>query len=138
MGSLIRLAVGLVIESGIAGGVRSATRRLAAAAICAGLAALLIVAALGCLATALWMSVLPSLGPVGAPLVVAAVLLASALALALAIWLIMRHGRRHSGAGRVVELLLAEATDLIKEHKAAVLLAAVLAGVAAATGGRKS
>jgi len=136
MGSLIELAAWLLIESGRAGSVRAATIRMTAAAICAAFAAVLILAALGSAATALWIFTLPSLGPVGAPLVVAAALSTLTLSLATAAWLIMRHSRRKLGA-TAPQLLLTEATRLFNEHKGAVLMAAVVAGMAAADRGRK-
>jgi len=136
MGSLIELAAWLLIESGRAGSVRAATIRMTAAAVCAAFAAVLILAALGCAATALWIFTLPSLGPVGAPLVVAAALSTLTLSLAAAAWLIMRHSRRKLGA-TAPQLLLTEATRLFNEHKGAVLMAAVVAGMAAANRGRK-
>ncbi len=137
MGRLIELAAWLLIESGRAGSVRAATIRMTAAAICAAFAAVLILAALGCAATALWIFTLPALGPVGAPLIVAAALSSVTLSLATAAWLIMRHSRRRLGAGAAPQLLLSEATRLFNEHKGAMLLAAVIAGMAAANGGRK-
>ncbi len=137
MGSLIKLAAWLLIESGRAGSVRAATIRMTTAALCAGLAAVLMPAALGCVATALWIFTLPSLGPVGAPLVVAATLSTVVLILATAAWLIMRHSWRRRDAATAPQLLLSEATRLFNEHKGAVLLAAIVAGMAAANGGRK-
>jgi hypothetical protein len=138
MGSLIKLAAWALIESGRARIVGPATIRMTAAALCAGLAAVLMLVALGCVATALWIFTLPFLGPVGAPLVVAATLSIVILILATAAWLIIRHSRRGSGAGAAPQLLLSEAMRLFSEHKGAVLLAAVVAGMAAANGGRKS
>ena len=137
MGNLIELTARLLIESGRAGGARAATIRMTAAALCAGLAAVLMLAALGCAATALWIVALPSLGTVGAPLVVAATLSTVALILAIAVWLVMRHGWRRQGGAMAPQLLLSEATRLFNEHKGVALLAAVVAGMAAATNGRK-
>ena len=137
MGSLIKLAAWVLIEFARTGRVRVAAVRMTAAALCTGLAVVLMLAALGCLVTALWMFVLPSLGPVGAPLVVAATLSAATLVLAVAVWLIIRHGRRKQGAATEPQLLLSGATRLFNEHKGAVLLAAIVAGMAAASGGRK-
>jgi hypothetical protein len=138
MGSLIKLAAWALIESGRAGIVQPATIRMTVAALCAGVAAVLMLVALGCVATALWIFTLPSLGPVGAPLVVAASLSIVTLILATAAWRIMRHGRRRPGAIAAPELLLSEATRLFNQHKGAVLLAAVVAGMTVANGGRKS
>src|SRR3990172_1679423 len=136
MGGLIKLAAWLLLEPGRPGSARAAAVRMTAAALCAGLAAVLVLAALGSAATALWIFTLPSLGPVGAPLVVAAALSTLTLSLAAAAWLIMRHSRRKLGA-TAPQLLLTEATRLFNEHKGAVLMAAVVAGMAAANRGRK-
>jgi hypothetical protein len=137
MGSLIKLATWALIESGRAGSARAATVRMTAAALCAGLAAVLVLAALGCTATALWVLVLPTLGPVGAPLVVAACLSVMTLILAMAGWMILRRKRLGPDIAVAPEFLLSEATRLFSEHKGAVLLAALVAGVAVANGSRK-
>lgn len=137
MGSLIKLAAWALIESGRAGNARAATIQIAALALCVGLATILILAALGCAAAALWNFTLPSLGAVGAPLVVAASLSAMTLILATAAWLMMRYNRRRPGAATAPQLLLSEAARLFNEHKGAVLLAAVVAGMAAANGRRE-
>jgi hypothetical protein len=137
MGSLIKLATWALIESGRAGSARAATVRMTAAALCAGLAAVLALAALGCTATALWVLALPTLGPVGAPLVVAACLSVMTLILAMAGWLIMRRKRLRPDIAVAPEFLLSEATRLFSEHKGAVLLAALVAGMAVANGSRK-
>jgi hypothetical protein len=137
MGSLIKLATWALIESGRAGSARAATIRMTTAALCAGLAAMLALAALGCAATALWIVALPALGPVGAPLVVAASLSLLTRMLAMTGWRIVRHGRQRPDVTVAPEFLLSEATRLFSEHKGAVLLAALVAGMAAANGGRK-
>jgi len=137
MGSLIKLAAWALIESGRAGSARAATIRMSAAALCAGLAAMLVLAAFGCAATALWIAVLPALGPVGAPLVVAAGLSIVTLIVAMLGWQIVRHGRQRSSVAVAPEFLLSEATRFFSEHKGTVLLAALVAGMAAANGSRK-
>jgi hypothetical protein len=137
MGSLIKLAAWALIESGRAGSARAATIRMSAAALCAGLAAMLVLAAFGCAATALWIAVLPALGPVGAPLVVAAGLSIVTLIVAMIGWQIVRHGRQRSPVAVAPEFLLSEATRFFSEYKGAVLLAALVAGMAAANGSRK-
>jgi len=103
------------------------------AASCAGLASLTILAALGCAAAALWIFALPALGPVGAPLAVAAALVAATASLATVAWLLMRDSRQ----GLQGQPLLTEALRLFSEHKGAVLLAAVVAGMATADSSRK-
>jgi hypothetical protein len=137
MGGLIQLAMAGLIAAGKAGSVRDATLRLTAAAFCAVLAVVLLLAALACAAAALWIFTLPSLGPVGAPLAVAGTLTAVMLVMAAAAGLILRRRRPASGIDMAPQFLLSEATRLFSEHKGAVLLAAALAGMAAANGGRK-
>ena len=80
---------------------------------------------------------LPALGPVGAPLVVAASLSIVTLVLATAGWLIVRRSRPRPDVAAAPEFLLSEATRLFSEHKGAVLLAALVAGMAVANGSRK-
>lgn len=138
MGSLIKLATWALIESDRLGSARAATIKMTAAALCAGLAAVLMLAALGCAACALWIVALPSLGPVGAPLVAAAGLSLVTLILGMTGWRIVRQGRQRPAITVAPEFLLSEATRLFSEHKGAVLLAALVAGMAAASGGRKS
>jgi hypothetical protein len=142
MGNLIKLATWALIEFGKAGDVRPGATRVAAVALCAGLAALSLLAALGCAAAALWIGLLPVLGAVGAPLVVAAGLAASALSLAASAWLVMRDRRPRAEPTMMPDLvppeLASEATRLFREHKGAVLLAALVAGMTVAQGGRKS
>lgn len=138
MGSLIKLATWALIETGRAGSARAATVRMAAAAFCASLAVVLALAAFGCAATALWVATLPALGPVGAPLVVAIGLSAVTLILAVIGWQIVRHSRQRLDVAVAPEFLLTEATRIFSEHKGAVLLAALVAGMAVASGSRKS
>jgi len=142
MGNLIKVATWALIEFGKAGGARTAATRVTAVALCAGLAAVLSLAALGCAAAAFWIGLLPMVGAVGAPLVVAASLTTAALILAASAWLVMRDRRPGPDAAMMPDLLLpdlvSEATRLFREHKGAVLLAALVAGMAVAQGGRKS
>jgi hypothetical protein len=137
MRSLIEVAAWVLAESGAARSARTAAIRMAVSALCAGLAAMLILAVLGAAAAALWIFTLPSLGPVGAPLVVAAALSTVTLIVAAAAWLAIRQSRRRSDSAIAPQLLLSEAMRLLNEHKGAVLLAAVVAGMAAANTGRK-
>jgi hypothetical protein len=137
MGGLLEVAASVLMEFGRARNARAAAIRMAVSALCAGLAAVLMLAVLGAAAAALWIFTLPSFGPVGAPLIVAATLSAVTLILAATAWLTIRHGRRKSGSTIAPQLLLSEATRLLNEHKGAVLLAAVVAGMAAANTGRR-
>ena len=137
MGYLVQLAAEILAGSAKALGIRAAAIRMAAAVLCSGLAATLLLAALGCTATALWLFSLPSLSPVGAALVVAAGLSILTLILGAAVWFIMHQGaprQRNSVAGIPLQL---EATRIFSEHKGALLLAAVIAGIAAANRSRR-
>jgi hypothetical protein len=99
---------------------------------------MLMLAALGSAAAALWNFSLPSLGPVGAPLAVAATLCATAVGLlAMAAWHVLRRGRRGPSAA-TQHMLLSQASRIFNEHRVAVLLAAVVAGVAAESESRRS
>lgn len=137
MSSLIKLLAWGLIESGRAGTARAATIRMTIAALCAGLATVLMLGALGCAVTALWIFMLPFLGPIGAPLIIAAALLVAALIMAAIVWLVGRHDRRKPDLAMAPQLLLSEATRFFSEHKGAVMLAALVAGMAVANGGRK-
>ena len=81
---------------------------------------------------------MPSLGPVGAPLVVAAAFLILTLILVAIACRVRRPGRRKAAAAPAATASLApELARILKEHKGTVLLAAALAGMAAASGRRK-
>ena len=137
----IEPAAWAVSELDSAGAGRAARARIAGACLCAGAAVVLTPAALGCAAAALWMFTLPYVGPVGAPLVVAAALSITILGLAAAARIILRHGRRRPGAApapQLPELLLSEAAHLFNENKSAALLAAVVAGMAVSSDNRPS
>ena len=137
MGSLVKLATWALVEARGAGRVRAAAIRMGMLAACAAFAAILALGALGCAAAALWSFALPSLGPVGAPLVVAAALLVVAAIVVATTWLATRDRRTKPAPAAGPPLLMAEATRLFNGHKGVVLLAAVVAGMVAANGGRK-
>lgn len=93
-----------------------------AAAVCAA-------AAMFCAIAAIWIYAITFVGPVGAPLIVAAL-----LAVMSAIFLVVRRSairphRPPPSPDPVPAILLAEATQLLKDHKGLTLLAAVLAGL---------
>lgn len=137
MGHLLQLAAEILAGSGKALGIRTAAIRMAAAVLCSGLAAALLLAALGCTATALWLFALPSLSPVGAALVVAAGLSILTLIFGAAVWFIMHRGAPRQRNGVAGFPLQFEATRLFGAHKGALLLAAAIAGMAAANRSRR-
>ncbi len=126
---LIRLAL-LFAGGGSAGKGRQAANHVAHVAVATLAAVCCGVAALACALAALWLYLLPRLDPTGATLVVAGVL----CSLCLALLAFVRYGLRPdppANQGIAPALLIAETTRLINENKAAVLLAALLAGLVA-------
>ena len=124
------------------GGIGVAARRMTAVAWCAVLATALAIASVGCAVAALWVFVLPEVGPVGAALIAAAALLLLCLSLLAIIRSILR--RRPAPlptavatSAAVPALLIAEASRLMIENKGAALLAALLAGATAGSLSRK-
>jgi hypothetical protein len=130
MDDLIKLALALAK----AGATRPAARCVACAAIGSVAAGGCAIAALACALTALWIYALPYAGTVGAPLVVAGVLVVLCLCTLLLVrhWLAPR--RAPPPAAAAPALLLADATRLMRDHKAPVLLTALLAGLIAGRG----
>jgi len=137
MGSLIKLAVSALLATGGVNHLQASITRLAIVAACAALAAVMMLGALGCLAAALWIYTLPSLGPVGAPLVVAAAFLIVTLILVAVACRVRRPGRRKAAGAPAAASLAPELARILRDHKGTVLLAAALAGMAAASGRRK-
>lgn len=111
-------------------------RRMTSAAWCALLATTFATASVGCGVAALWIFVLPAVGPVGAPLIAAGALLLLCVALVVTIRGILRRRPAPISAAAVPDaaipaLLIAEASRLLDENKGAALLAALLAGAVA-------
>ncbi len=131
MSELLKLALAL------AEGVAVQRARPAAARICyVAFAALCAVAALACALAALWIYALPYVGAAGAPLVVAGVLLVLVLAL-LALRGYAGRRRLASPEDIAATALLGEVARLVKEHKGAVLIAALFIGLLAGTDKKK-
>jgi len=138
MGNLLKLALTALAASSQTSALKVFTGRMLAAMVLGGLALVLAVGAWGCLCAALWIGLTPSFGPVGAPLAVAALCVLVAGILALVAWVLTRRRRSRLETAAQVEALLSEAGDLIKEHKAAAVLGAILLGMLAGNSGRRS
>jgi hypothetical protein len=136
MEAVIGSALMAIARRGLAETIGMAPGQLAMAAVCGIVAAILMMASVGCVATALWIWEVPRLGPVGAPLVVAAAFLVVCLAALALARHALRPRRTESSFDATAALLLAEATRLLKEHKGAVLTAAFIAGLDAGRKGR--
>jgi hypothetical protein len=142
MDVLMRGAEIAFAETISAGGIGVAVRRMTATVWCAVLATALAIASVGCAVAALWVFVLPEVGPVGAPLIAAAALLLLCLSLLAIIRSILR--RRPAPLPTAVvtgaaipALLIAEASRLMEQNKGAALFAALLAGATAGSLSRK-
>jgi len=134
---LLRLATMAAAAFGKAGSIGRTTGRITAAALCASLAAVSVIAAGGCAAAALWLYAIPHVGAAGAPLVAAGGLLVFCVVLMIVARGILHYRRRASRSMPAPGLLLEEALRLFSENKGALLLAALVAGLAAGNSGRK-
>lgn len=135
MGALMRAALIAFSETAAVSRLSGKARRMSIAACCAVVAAAFALASVGCAIAALWVSVLPAVGPVGAPLIAAAALLLLCLALLATVARLSRHRPPPLPALAIPEaaipaLLIAQASRLVAENKGAALLAALLAGAA--------
>ncbi len=126
MSELLKLTLAL-LGSGVSRQGGKTAERVAHATIAAGAVALCLVGALACALTALWIYLLPHIGPVGAPLIVSSVLLL------IAAGVLMRKPRPPAPRAPEIapEALLREASRLLKAYKVEALIAALLAGLVA-------
>jgi len=134
MQDLIALVLAVVQAAALQRARPSRARRLCVAAGVAGLVLCYLVAS-ACLLTALWLFLLPRVGEVGAPLVIAGLLVVKALVILA--WL--RFGQARAAQPSPAEIspsvLLAEVDRLFKAHKGSAVAAALLVGLMA--GGAK-
>jgi len=137
MGSLLKLALTALAASSQTSALKIFTGRMLAAGVIGVVATLLIAAAWGCLCAALWIGMIPALGPVGAPLAVAGLCIVIAGILALIAWSLIRRRRAPVSPQLQFDALLGEGSRLINEHKGAALLVAALLGMLAGNSGRK-
>lgn len=134
MGSLLRFVLSVLAASSRSSAIAAFSGRVVAVIVCASFAALLAVAAIGCVGAALWIALIPVPGPVGAPFTVSAAFLVPAGILTLFARLLMR--RKRLGDTLQAELLLGETGRFFNENKGAALLAAALAGMLAGNDSR--
>jgi hypothetical protein len=142
MDALLKAAAITFVKIAAGDRIGAAVRRNGVAAGCAVAGAAFAAASIGCAVAALWVFVLPKVGPVGAPLIAAAALLSACLTLLAIMRSILRRRPTPLPAAVVPPaadpaVLIAEAMRLFDENKGAALLAAVLAGISAGSPGRK-
>lgn len=117
------------IENLVSRALHDAVARLAATCTVMLLAGGCAAVGLGCVLAALWLFLLPYLGPVGAPLAIGGSLLLVGLVV-VALGRISRSFQPPAPLHNVLPALaVAEATNLLKDHKSSVLIAAVIAGL---------
>lgn len=125
---LVKLALA-ALQTGAARNAQQSIKLLVRLALLQMVAALCVVAALGCALGALWTYVAPILGAAGALLAGAGVLGAMAL---VALGLAQRAGKMRSrtrALGSQGDATLATAANLFKQHAGLAVVAALLAGV---------
>ncbi len=124
---LVARAAGTVAER-----LGKALQRAITTMVCAILAGILLLAAFGCAVAALWIFLRPQIGPVFTPLAVAGLFLLLAVALLLVSRAVSDGTSARASAAAAGDPLAELATDalrLLREHKGAALLSAVLAGL---------
>jgi hypothetical protein len=132
MAALIRLALEVATRMGAATSIGDCARRIVVVSLGAIAVGVLIIASVGCAVASLCIFCIPRLGPEGAPLVVACILLAMGLAvLLMLIWLSPWRSRARPPSSAAPASVLADVMRLFKDDKAAVLIAALVAGLAA-------
>jgi hypothetical protein len=116
----------------------AAATRISIMVLCSAFAAVAATGAVGCLVAALWVAALPHLGPAGAALAAAGALgLISLIPIAL-VFTIGHRGRRQARVSPDTQTALIEVSRLLKESKGAMLLGALIAGLAAGSAHRGS
>jgi hypothetical protein len=129
MAGLLRCA-DAIVQLG-ASRAAAAARRISVMALGGAFAVVAAMGTIGCLVAALWIFALPSFGQGGAALVAAGALFLLSLVL---FALVLRFGRgrqRPRPSGHGSQIPAADIARLLRENKGAVLLAAVVAGLAA-------
>jgi len=117
-----------LLRLGAAGGLQAASRRMGLMLFYAILAAIAAIAAIGCAIAAIWLALLPAIGPVWTPLLIGAVLAGIAGIFVLLISRRPRRGRRSDGEDPAALL-----SAMFRDHKASLLLGAALLGMLAAS-----
>jgi hypothetical protein len=115
---------------------KAVATRISLMALCGAFAALAGAGAIGCLVAALWVFALPNLGPVGAALATAGALSLLSLVLIAVAFTVGRRVRRGTRFSPDAQMALIEVSRLVKDCKGAMLLGALVAGLAAGSGPR--
>ena len=135
MNPLISSAIAGFVRQGIAGRAQAAVGRLTLPLICGLVALQFTLVALGLLTVAFWNLLLPEIGVVWTPIVLAAAFLVMA-GIAVLVIVIHRQKRQVNRAPsndmqNMIEPMLAEAREFTRDNQGASLVTAIVAGVAA-------
>ncbi|MDE2229612.1 MAG: hypothetical protein KGL11_11305 [Alphaproteobacteria bacterium] len=133
MDGIAKLALTVLAQIATAERIRTTAPQIILAAVLALLVVAAVAGGIGCGVAALWIALLPSVGPWGAPLVCGSVLLLAAAALAGAGYLLLRHRRPKMESGVLAAAI--ESSDfapLVHEYKWLLLALALLGGMTAA------
>lgn len=140
MGGIVKLAFAVLDEVLTLARARARASRMVVAAILLTLMAMTIAASVGCALAALWIALLPIVGPWGAPLICAGALALVAAALACSGYCLTR-SRNGSPTETGMLGTAIESGDfapLIHQHKWILLALAALSGMATAEKSRKA
>ena len=134
MDGIVKLAATVLTEIVALKRTRTTALRLVLAVVLVLLAFAAALGGLGCGMAALWIVLLPVIGPWGAPLACAgALVLIAAVLVGSGYWLLRGHRKSKTRAGALAAAIESgDFAPLIREHKWFVLALAMLAGVATA------
>lgn len=140
MGGIVKLALAVLDEVTTLARARERASRVVFAAILLTLMAMMIAASVGCALAALWIALLPMVGPWAAPLICAGALALVAAALCCGGYLLTRSHNPSPTAGGTLAAAVesGDFAPLIHEHKWILLVLAALGGIASAEKSRKS
>jgi hypothetical protein len=139
MKSIVMMALSALLQGSLVSRAAETAGRLSIPILFGMIAAMFAIAAIGCLAAALWIFLIPSVGPVWAPVICAGALFALAgilVATGIAISRRMKaraHAPLPSLAAAIPDGLLDDVGDMLKKNQGALLAAALVAGIFAAT-----
>ena len=136
---IVKMALSALLQGTLASRTADAAGRLAIPILCGMVGMLFAIAAIGCLAAALWLLVLPSVGPVWAPIICAGAFLAVGGIVVLSGLMISRRMKARSRpplsslGDAIPDGLLGDIGDMLKRNQGSLLAAALVAGFIAAT-----
>lgn len=135
MNPLTSSAIAALVRQGIAGRAQAAVGRLTLPLVCGLVALQFTLVALGLLTVAFWNLLLPEIGPVWTPVVLAAAFLVLA---GIPACVIMAHRQKRRASQvrsdeveNLIEPMLAEARRFTRDNQGTSLVTAIVAGIAA-------